>query len=242
MTEGLVDRLSSPDALKRGTRLLLELGRGGMGVVYLALAQGPGGFTKLKVIKRLRAEIAEEPRALQMFLDEAKLAARLLHPNIVQTNEVGFDGKHYFLEMEYLEGQAYDALVRRVTAKGVRIPLHEALWILSQTLAGLHHAHELTDADGNPLRVVHRDVSPHNVLVTYEGQVKVLDFGIAKAADSQGETTTGAIKGKATYMSPEQAARKPADRRADIFATGVMMWEALAGKRLWSGLGDFEIS
>jgi serine/threonine-protein kinase len=212
-----------------------------MGVVYLALSQGPGGFTKLKVIKRLRPEIAEEPRALQMFLDEAKLAARLLHPNVVQTNEVGFDGKHYFLEMEYLEGQPYDALVRRLTAKGARVPLADALWILTQTLAGLHYAHELKDLDGTPLHVVHRDVSPHNVFVTYEGNVKVLDFGIAKAADSQGETTTGAVKGKATYMAPEQAAKRAADRRADVFAVGVMLWEALAGRRLWAGLSDFEI-
>jgi hypothetical protein len=236
-------RASSPasDAVTRGTRLLLELGRGGMGIVYLALTRGPGGFTKLKVIKRLRPEIAGEPRALQMFLDEARLAARLLHPNIVQTNEVGFDGKNYFLEMEYLEGQSYDALRRKAAAAGTTVPLPVALWILSQALAGLQHAHELADLDGTPLRVVHRDVSPHNVFITYDGNVKVLDFGIAKAADSHDETTTGAVKGKATYMAPEQAARGLVDRRADVFATGVMLWEALAGQRMWAGMSDFEI-
>ena len=212
-----------------------------MGIVYLALAQGPGGFTKLKVVKRLRPDIADDPRARQMFLDEAKLAARLLHPNIVQTNEVGFDGKHYFLEMEYLEGQSLHALMRRAGFAHVVVPLDVTLWILAQALAGLHHAHELRDLDGAPLSVVHRDVSPHNVLITYDGNVKVLDFGIAKAADSRDETATGAVKGKITYMSPEQAARRPADRRADIFAAGVILWEALAGKRLWSDLGDLEI-
>jgi serine/threonine-protein kinase len=212
-----------------------------MGIVYLALSGGPGGFAKLKVVKRLRAELAEEPRARQMFLDEARLAARLLHPNIVQTNEVAFDGKHYFLEMEYLEGQSLDSLLRRARAAVVAVPLPVVVWILSQTLAGLHYAHELTDLDGTPLHVVHRDVSPHNVFVTYEGHVKVLDFGIAKAADSQDETTTGAIKGKVTYMAPEQAARGSVDRRADLFAVGIMLWQALAGKRLWEGLGDFEI-
>src|SRR5215469_16235440 len=162
----MVDRTPT-DAARRGTRLLLELGRGGMGVVYLALAVGPGGFAKLKVVKRLRAELAEEPRARQMFLDEARLAARLLHPNVVQTNEVGFDGKHYFLEMEYLEGQSLDALQRRAAVTGATVPLPVAIWILVQTLAGLHHAHELADLDGQPLHVVHRDVSPHNVMITY---------------------------------------------------------------------------
>jgi serine/threonine-protein kinase len=212
-----------------------------MGVVYVALAHGPGGFAKLKVIKRLRAEIADEPRALRMFLEEAKLAARLLHPNVVQTNEVGFDGKHYFIEMEYLEGQPLSAIMRRGSSKGGNVPLPLGLWIVAQALAGLHHAHELRDLDGKPLHVVHRDVSPHNVFVTYDGGVKVLDFGIAKAADSQGETTTGLVKGKATYMAPEQAAHRPLDRRADVFAAGVMLWEILTGRRLWEGLDDFEI-
>ena len=225
---------------RRDTRLLLELGRGGMGIVYLALSQGAAGFSKLKVIKRLRPDIAEEPRAVQMFLDEARISARLLHPNVVQTNEAGFDGKHYFLEMEYLEGQSYDALTRRA-AKSDGLPLAVSIWILSQTLAGLHYAHELTDLDGTVLHVVHRDVSPHNVFVTYDGNVKVLDFGIAKAADSSGDTSTGGIKGKATYMAPEQAARRPVDHRADIFAVGVMLWQAITGARLWGDANDFEI-
>lgn len=211
-----------------------------MGVVFLAVAEGPGGFSKLKVVKRLRPDFAAEPRAVEMFLAEARLAARLRHPNVVQTNEVGFDGRHYFMEMEYLEGQSLEALLRRAEKAG-GVPLPMALWILAQTCTGLHYAHELKDLDGTPLHVVHRDVSPHNVMVTYDGQVKVLDFGIAKAADSSADTQTGVIKGKARYMAPEQAARRGVDRRADVFAVGVMLWQALTGQRLWGELGDYEI-
>jgi len=211
-----------------------------MGTVYLALSHGPGGFSKLKVVKRLRPDLAADPAFLQMFLDEARIAARLNHPNVVQTFEVGFDGVNYFFEMEYLEGVSLDALLRRATRDG-GLPLELALWVLHQALEGLHYAHELRDTSGEPLRVVHRDVSPHNVFVTYEGAVKILDFGIAKAADSSAETRTGVIKGKTTYMAPEQAERKPVDRRADVFAIGVIMWEALTGTRLWADLGDTEI-
>ncbi len=228
-------------AAKSELRLLLELGRGGMGVAYLAVARGPGGFTKLKVVKRLRSDLAVDPRAVEMFLAEARLAARLRHPSVVQTNEVGFDGKHYFLEMEYLEGQSLDAIERKAMRDGRRLPRPVALWILAQTCAGLHYAHELADFDGRPLQVVHRDVSPHNVFVTYDGQVKLLDFGIAKAADSVSETQTGMVKGKARYMAPEQASRGKVDRRADVFAVGVMLWQALTGERLWGDLGDLEI-
>ncbi len=211
-----------------------------MGIVYLALAQGPGGFSKLKVVKRLRPDLAGEPGAVQMFLEEGRLSARLHHPNIVQMNEVGFDGKHYFLEMEYLEGQSLTALTKRA-ARGEGLALPLAVYVLAQTLAGLHYAHELADHDGTPLAVVHRDVSPHNILVTYDGRVKVLDFGIAKAAGSSAETKTGFLKGKVTYMAPEQVARKALDRRVDLFAVGVMLWEALTSERMWGDLDDFEI-
>jgi serine/threonine protein kinase/ABC-type branched-subunit amino acid transport system substrate-binding protein len=222
-------------------RLLLELGRGGMGTVYLAVTRGPAGFSKLKVIKRLRPDLAKDEESLKMFLDEARLTARLNHPNIVQTNEVGFDDGNYFIEMEYLEGQSYDSLVRRAAKAMGKVPTEQALYILTQTLAGLHYAHELKSLSGTPLSIVHRDVSPHNIMVTYDGAVKVLDFGIAKAADSRSETTTGVVKGKVTYMAPEQAAHKPLDRRVDVFAVGVMLWEVLTGKRMWAGTPDFGI-
>jgi serine/threonine protein kinase len=229
-----------PRGSARGHRLLLELGRGGMGTVYLALADGPAGFHKLKVVKRLRPDLGADPQFLAMFLDEARLSARLNHSNIVQTFEIGFDGIHYFIEMEYLEGQTYDAVIRRAAPAG-GVPLPLALWVLHQVLEGLGYAHELRDSSGAPLGVVHRDVSPHNLLVTYDGTVKLLDFGIAKAADSSADTRTGVVKGKATYMAPEQAVRQKVDRRADLFAVGVMLWQALTGKRLWGDARDSEI-
>jgi ABC-type branched-subunit amino acid transport system substrate-binding protein len=211
-----------------------------MGTVLLALAQGPSGFHKLKVVKRLRSELAADPHFLEMFLEEARISARLNHPNVVQTFDVGCDGIHHYLEMEYLEGQSFDVVMRRAARSG-GIPLPLSLWVLHQTLEGLHYAHELKAADGKPLGIVHRDVSPHNVFITYDGAVKLLDFGIAKAADSQTDTRTGVVKGKATYMAPEQAARTKVDRRADVFAVGVMLWQALTGERLWGELEDTEI-
>jgi serine/threonine-protein kinase len=221
-------------------RILLELGRGGMGTVYLALTRGPGGFTKLKVVKRLRPDLTDDPAFATMFLDEARLAARLNHPNIVQTNEVGVDGAEYFMDMEYLEGQSLKALLRRADSRG-GLPFAIGVPILAQGLAGLHYAHQLKGRGGAPLSIVHRDVSPHNLFVTYEGAVKVLDFGIAKAADAASETRTGMLKGKLTYMAPEQAAHRPVDHRADIYAVGILLWELLARRRLWAGLGDREI-
>lgn len=208
--------------------------------MFLAVSRGPGGFNKLKVVKRLNSELATDPAFLKMFLDEAKLLARLNHPNIVQANEVGFEGGEYFIEMEYLEGQPYEHLLRRTASTG-GLPLGTHLFVLSQVLAGLHYAHELTDHDGTPLDVVHRDVSPHNVFITYDGAVKLLDFGIAKAIGASSVTRTGTIKGKLTYMPPEQAAHGQIDRRTDIFPVGVMLWQALTGKRLWAGLSDLQV-
>jgi tRNA A-37 threonylcarbamoyl transferase component Bud32 len=221
-------------------RLLVELGRGGMGTVYLALAQGPAGFNKLKVVKHLSHELAEDFQFLNMFMDEARLAARLNHPNIVQTNEVGFDGRNYFIEMEYLEGETLESLTRRANRTG-GLPTELGLHILAQALAGLHYAHELTDHDGMWLEIIHRDVSPPNIFVTHEGAVKILDFGIAKTTDSSSETRTGVVRGKLKYMAPERAARGKVDRRVDVFAVGVILWQLLTGRRLYEGLAEEEI-
>ena len=221
-------------------KLLFELGRGGTATAYLAVSYGPAGFSKLAVIKRLHHDLASDPRAVEMFTAEARVTALLNHPNIVQVHEIVLDGDEYVIEMEYLDGQSLEAIVRRgATAGG--IPLSLGLWILGQVLAGLHYAHELRASDGTPLAVVHRDVSPHNVIVTYEGAVKVLDFGIAKVSDSVVRTETGLIKGKVAYMAPEQATRGAIDRRADVFAVGVILWQLVTGKRLWAQLSDFEI-
>jgi eukaryotic-like serine/threonine-protein kinase len=223
-------------------RLLGELGRGGMARVFLALTSGPAGFNKLAVIKEIHDQLADDPEFVTMFLDEARLAARLNHPNVVQTNEVGQEGNRYYIAMEYLEGQTFRRVLNRVgRGSDAALTLGMKLRVLSEALAGLHHAHELTDYNGAPLGVVHRDFSPHNIFVTYNGQVKVVDFGIAKALDSQAETRTGVLKGKVQYMSPEQARGEAVDRTADIFSCGVLLWELCTGHRLFRGLNDVVI-
>ena len=220
---------------------LFELGRGGMATVMLAVIRGPAGFNKLQVIKILLEDLASEEDFLTMFLEEARLSARLNHPNVAQTNEVGCENGKYFIAMEYLEGHSFEEIFRYGENRE-GMPLAIGLYILIHALAGLHYAHELTDFQDNPLSVVHRDVSPQNIFVTYDGQVKVVDFGIAKAANSKIETQSGVIKGKVAYMAREQlGGEMVVDRRADLFAVGAVLWRLLAGQRLWRGLGDFEI-
>jgi serine/threonine-protein kinase len=169
-----------------------------------------------------------------MFLDEARLSARLSHPNVVQTNEVNVENGRAFLAMEYLDGQSLGRVRSRLGREG-KLSLGAHVRVLIEACSGLHYAHELRDLDGVPLDVVHRDVSPHNVFVTYDGQVKLVDFGVAKAMSQSHETNVGVVKGKIPYMPPEQARSERIDRRADIFALGVLLWEAVAGKRMWSG-------
>jgi serine/threonine protein kinase len=220
-------------------QLLMELGKGGMGVVHLAMSRGPQGFTKLLVLKIMRRELLGEPELLQMFLEEARISARLAHPNIVHVFEVSEHEGCPCIVMEYLEGQPLSSMLVRAPEKPP-LPLH--LQVLAKALAGLHAAHELRDYDGTSLKLVHRDVSPHNVFVLFDGQVKVLDFGIAKAVGSEIETRTGSPKGKIRYMSPEQLIRDPLDRRADVFSVGVLLWEALARRRMWGEMEEGEVT
>jgi serine/threonine-protein kinase len=168
-----------------------------------------------------------------MFLDEARLAARLSHPNIVQTYEVGESEGRYFIAMEYLEGQSLRTVQRRLAPAG--LPLEEEIRIIAETARGLHYAHDLRGFDGEPLGVVHRDVSPQNVFLTYDGQVKLLDFGIAKTQDAEHLTKVGVIKGKIDYIAPEQVRGDKVDRRADVFALGAMLWEGISGRRFAGG-------
>ena len=210
---------------------IAQLGRGGMSEVYLAIARGPAGFNKLVVIKRLLAGLVAEAHFLDMFLDEARLAARLNHPNIVQTNEVGMSDEKYFIAMEYLDGQPLLKIVQRLLPQP--LPVHIALGIVSHVCSGLHYAHTLADFSGTPLGIVHRDVSPHNIFVTYAGQVKIVDFGIAKAANRTTETETGILKGKIAYMSPEHIGGVELDGRSDVFSLGVVLYEVLTGQRMW---------
>ncbi|HEY3495693.1 MAG TPA: serine/threonine-protein kinase [Polyangiaceae bacterium] len=222
-------------------RILSELGRGGMSNVYLAVAHGPGGVNKLVVLKALLPDFSSEQYALAMFLDEARLAAQLNHPNVVQTYEVGTEGDRHVIVMEYLEGQSLSAVLKRGEQQGD--PLSPALHIkiVIAALEGLHYAHELRAYDGAPLQLVHRDISPQNVFVTYDGQVKVLDFGIAKAASSSTHTATGIVKGKIAYMAPEQTIGDTVDRRADIYSIGCMLWAAAVGRKLWKDTPDVHI-
>jgi serine/threonine protein kinase len=213
-------------------RLLHELGQGGMATVHLALLSGDAGFRKLVALKRAKPGLARDAEFLEMFMNEARLAARLNHPNVVQTYEVGRYDAEPYIAMEFLDGQPLHRLQRAVPT-GIPLAIH--LRIIAEALAGLHHAHELRDFSGAPLSVVHRDVSPQNVLVGYDGQAKVVDFGIAKAATQASYTELGLVKGKLSYMSPEQTLGESLDRRADLFAIGVMLWEAGAGRRLWAG-------
>jgi serine/threonine-protein kinase len=221
-------------------RVIAELGRGGTAEVYLAVAQGPQGlgFSKLLVVKCLRERFADDMLYVSMLVDEARLAARLNHPNCVQTIEIGEHAQRFFIAMEYLEGQSLSQILRRGRAA---FPLDLHVGVLRDACLGLHHAHELVDYDGHPLQIVHRDVSPQNVFVTYEGVVKVVDFGIAKAVGRTAETKDGLIKGKVAYMAPEQVAGGQVDRRTDIFAVGVMLWEAAMGRRFWGDMEDIAI-
>jgi eukaryotic-like serine/threonine-protein kinase len=220
-------------------RILSQLGEGGSATVYLAVARGPSGFSKLVVLKTLKRSVSDEAELQKMFLNEARLSARLNHPNIVQTNEVVEDRGLPIIVMEYLEGQPLAKVL--LMARG-SLPLVTHLRILADALNGLHHAHELTDFDGTRLGLVHRDVTPQNVFVTYDGQTKILDFGIAKLAGAnRPETETGVIKGKLRYMPPEQITGEAIDRRTDIYAVGVMLWEAAAGVQMWKGLTDAQV-
>jgi len=215
-------------------KTLARLGEGGMADVFLTALRGAAGFNKLVVIKRLKAALSRDAEYRAMFLDEARLAARLSHPNVVQTYEVTEAGSVFFMTMEYLDGIPLSRLMRSAAKQGRKIHPNVYAHLCAEALAGLHYAHELCDFDGTPLRIVHRDVSPQNVFVTYDGQVKLVDFGIAKAEVSSSKTQAGILKGKASYMAPEQVVGA-CDRRADLFSMGIVLWELLTGRRLMTG-------
>jgi len=248
-SSGSSPRFNSPEGLsfERQTlqvgryRILSELGRGGMSNVYLAVASGPGGVNKLVVLKALLPDLATEGYALSMFMDEARLAAQLNHPNVVQTYEVGTEGDRHVIVMEYLEGQSLSAAMRRAAHEGGGMPLALQLRIIINALEGLHYAHELNGYEGAPLQLVHRDISPQNVFVTYDGQVKVLDFGIAKATSASTHTAAGVMKGKIAYMAPEQIIGGNVDRRADLYSVGCMLWASATGQKLWKDTPDVQI-
>lgn len=222
----------------RGLRFLCRLGQGGMAEVHLANAAAPNTAPNLVVVKRMHQQHADDPATIRMFLDEARLALCLSHPNIVRADRLGmFDGRHGIV-MEFLEGQPFHHVLKRAYETEATLSLEIIVQIAIAALDGLHYAHELKDVVGSALGIVHRDVSPQNLFVSYDGAVKLLDFGIAKNAMQDGRTRTGLLKGKLSYMAPEQARGEELDRRADLWSLGVVLWEAVTGSRLFKGVNE----
>ncbi len=214
--------------------ILSKLAEGGMAELFLARVESQQGVRRHVVLKRIARERATDTQFVQMFLDEARLAAQLRHPNIAQVFDIGRLGVSYFFTMEYVHGVTVEDMIEKAAERGSVLPVDAILSILFGTAAGLQHAHERTGNDGKPLGIVHRDISPSNLMVTYDGHVKVVDFGVAKAQMSgRPETQAGEIKGKVGYLSPEQCRLLKLDRRSDLYSLGVVAWEMLTGKRLW---------
>ena len=219
--------------------LVTRLALGGMAEVYLARHGELSGFKTLVVIKKVLPHLASNPEFISMFLDEARIASRLDHPNVVRIFEVGRATDEYFLAMELVQGKPLASLIRRAMDRKEFLSPKVAAMVVAQAAAGLHHAHGLTDPDGTLMGLVHRDVSPQNILVSFEGSVKVIDFGIARALGRLTDTSTGTMKGKTGYMAPEQAKTDAIDHRTDIFALGVVLWEALCCRSLFKRPSDF---
>jgi serine/threonine-protein kinase len=234
------------EGLDAGTRVLRytilgKLAQGGMAEVYLAQQLGPAGYQKLVVVKRVRPQLASDPDFVAMFVNEARLAAMLNHPNVVQIFDLGQEGSDWYLAMEYLDGRDMLQLGRACRAQKKAVPFDVTARILADACAALDHAHQLSDAQGNSLNLVHRDMSPENILLTFNGMVKVVDFGIAKAADNIHQTQAGQIKGKLGYVAPEAILGKKLDGRADIFAVGATLYLFLCGRPAFSGKTPMEV-
>jgi len=211
-----------------------------MAEAYLALSGELPALRSLVVVKRILPHLSSQERFVRMFFDEARIGVLLDHPNIVRIIEAGRDGDGYFLAMEPVQGRPLSAVLRRAASRRNPLGPAQAAFIVGQAANGLGYAHALTDAEGDPLDVVHRDISPENILVSFDGAVKVIDFGVASALGRITETVPGGLKGKIEYMSPEQASGGVVDRRSDIFALGVVLWEALCGRRLFRRVTELE--
>ncbi len=230
-------RLDSPRQLGRYD-LLHRIASGGMATVYLGRSRALDGFDRLVAVKCCRADLADDPEFSEMFLDEARLAARIHHPNVVPVYDVGSEGGVLYLVMDYVEGDRVSSLLTVARRARRRIPTDIALRISVDMLSGLAAAHELTDRDGSPLHVIHRDVSPQNVLVGVDGCARLTDFGIAKAETCAAITREGVMKGKVAYMAPEQLQGEPATQASDVFSAGVVVWEMLTSQRLFAAEND----
>ena len=231
----------APGATLGSYELLRRLACGGMAEIYLARARGIEGFEKVVVLKRILPQFAQNSDFVGMFLDEARLSATLQHPNIAQVHDIGQWNGSYFFTMEYVHGQDVRGILQAVVQQHRQVPLAQALTIIAGAAAGLHAAHEKRGFNGRPLKIVHRDVSPSNVLVSYDGGVKLVDFGVAKAAQRQTETRAGTLKGKIAYMSPEQCLGQELDRRSDVFSLGILLYELTTARRLFKGDAEFAV-
>jgi serine/threonine-protein kinase len=223
--------------------LLCPIATGGMATVWLARLRGKRGFEKLFAIKTIRTELVDDPRFQEMFLDEARIASGIQHPNVAQILDLGEQQDVLFIVMEWVDGDSLAKVRKLVTKRGHRLPTGVVIRVVADAAAGIHAAHEMRDDKGDPLEIVHRDVSLQNILVASTGSVKVIDFGIAKAHNrKQGETRTGVVKGKIQYMAPEQVQKgKTVDRRTDVWALGVCLHELLIGKLPYDGDDDIEV-
>jgi serine/threonine protein kinase len=221
-------------------QILAKLAAGGMAEIFLARGASSASVERYCVLKRILRERANDAQFVQMFLDEARLAAQLQHPNIASVYDIGMLGESYFFTMEYVHGETVRSLLQRAHERHRALPLACVLTIIAGAAAGLHHAHERNANDGQPLGIVHRDVSPSNLMVSFEGNTKLVDFGVAKAANRSVETKSGTVKGKISYLSPEQCRGVRVDRRSDLFSLGIVMWEMLTGKRLYRRASDFD--
>ncbi len=220
-------------------RVIKRLEAGGMAEVYLGEASSVEGFKKRVAIKRVLPHLAQNENFIQMFLDEARLSARLTHANIVSVFDISAREDTFFLIMEFIDGANLKKILETLHKRGQRFPIAEAIYMCTEACRGLAYAHELHDEHGKPLGIVHRDISPPNIMITRRGEVKVADFGLAKAGTQISQTDPGVVKGKFSYLSPEAANGKEVDARADIFSLGIVLWEMLAGRRLFLGETDY---
>src|SRR4051812_20394239 len=234
------DALIAPGTKLGKYRVLHRIAFGGMAEIYLARASGIQGFEKYVVLKRILPQFAENHQLIRMFLQEARLAAILDHANIAQVHDIGEEGGVFFFTMEYLHGEDVRVMAKKLAAQGEHIPLQHALHIVIDAAAGVHFAHEKRGSDGASLGIVHRDLSPSNIVVTYGGGVKVVDFGVAKIATDPELSANQSLKGKLAYMSPEQVSRGSVDRRSDVFALGIVLYELTVGRRLFKGADEVE--
>ena len=222
-------------------KILKKIATGGMAEVFLAKRIGMKGFEKLLAIKRILPQFSENEEFIAMFIDEAKLAAKMTHRNIVQIYDFGSQQGSYYIAMEYIFGKDLRSILKKSKERGERLPLAQCAYIITEAAKGLEYAHTLRDHFGKPLQIIHRDISPQNILISYEGEVMLADFGIAKAASKSTETRAGVLKGKILYMSPEQAWGKPIDRRTDLYSLGVLLYEMITHRKIFDADSEFSM-